>query len=143
MPPFIRHGDPVAATIDILTNYTPELEPYGVDNIAGDLTGWDKRKIWIQVSREGGLKVWPKASKPRIDLDVYAPTSNDCADIIDICEASIFRAQYQYRGYGIRLHKVIEEVGAIEAYDKNQETPRYFMSLRYTTTPDPGSMPTK
>lgn len=141
MPPFIRHGDPVAAIIDILTNQTPELEPYAVDNIAGDMTGWDKTKKWIQVSREGGLKVWPKISKPRIDIDVYAPNSNECADIIDIAEASIFRAQYQYRGWGIRLHQVQEEVGAIEAYDKHEETPRYFLSLRLTTTPDPESMP--
>lgn len=142
MPPFIRHGDPVAGIIDILTNRTPELAPYAVDNIAGDLVGWDPTKKWIQVSREGGLRMWPKISKPRIDIDVYAPTSNDCADIIDICEASIFRAQYEYRGWGIRLHKVIEEVGPIEAYDKFEETPRYFMSLRLTTTPDPESMPT-
>ncbi len=141
MPQFIRFGDPVAGIIDILTNQTPELAPYSVDNIAGDLVGWTVDKKWIQVSREGGLRVWPKISKPRIDIDVYAPNSNLCADILDICEASIFRAQYQYRGYGIRLHKVIEEVGPVEAYDKQEESPRYFMSLRLTTTPDPGSMP--
>lgn len=141
MPPFIRHGDPVAATIDILTNLTPELEPYGIDGISKSLVGWDTSKRWIQVSREGGLKVWPKISKPRIDIDVYAENANLCEDIIDICEASIFRSQYQYRGFGIRLHLVQEEVGAIEAYDKQEETPRYFMSLRYTTTPDPASMP--
>lgn len=142
MPPFIRHGDPVAATIDILTNYTPELAPYDIVNIAGDLTDWNAPDRWIQVSREGGLRSWPKISKPRLDLDVFGETSNVCADIIDICEASIFRAQYEYRGWGIRLHRVIEEVGPIEAYDKFEETPRYFMSLRYTTTPDPESMPT-
>lgn len=142
MPPFVRHGDPVAAVIDILTNQTPELAGYKVVNIAGDMTGWVSPQRWIQVSREGGLKVWPKISKPRIDIDVYAETSNACADILDICEASIFRAQYVYRGYGVRLHLVQEEVGPVEAYDKNQETPRYFMSLRLTTTPDPGSMPT-
>lgn len=141
MPAFIRHGDPVAAIIDILTNQTPELAPYSIDNIAKDLVGWTANKTWIQVSREGGLRVWPKISKPRIDIDVYAPNPNNCADILDIAEASIFRAQYIYRGYGIRLHKVIEEVGPIEAYDKQEETPRYFCSLRLTTTPDSGSMP--
>lgn len=142
MPPFIRHGDPVAGVIDILTNYTPELAPYEIVNIAGDMTGWISPQRWIQVSREGGLNVWPKISKPRIDLDVYAETSSMCADIFDICQASLFRAQYQYWGYGIRLHKVQEEVGAIEAYDKHEETPRYFGSFRLITTPDPGSMPT-
>lgn len=142
MPPFIRHGDPVAAVIDILTNLTPELEPYNLDGIAGDLTGWGPDKRWIQVSREGGLRVWPKISKPRIDIDVYAPTSNECADIIDIAQASVFRYQYDYKGWGIRLHKAMEEVGPIEAYDKLQESPRYFMSLRLVTTPDPESMPT-
>ncbi|WP_143194178.1 hypothetical protein [Micromonospora sp. CB01531] len=131
----------MAGVIDILTNQTPELAPYSIDNISGDLTGWDKTKTWIQVSREGGLRVWPKISKPRIDIDVYAPTSNECADIMDIVEASIFRAQYQYRGWGIRLHRVIEEVGPVEAYDKHEESPRYFCSLRLTTTPDFESMP--
>lgn len=141
MPPYVRHGDPVAAAIDILTNHTPELAEYEIVNIAGDMTNWVSPQRWIQVSREGGLRVWPKLSKPRLDFDVYAENSNVCADIADICEASIFRAQYEYRGYGVRLQKVIEEVGPVEAYDKHQETPRYFFTLRLHTTPDPASMP--
>lgn len=140
--PYIRHGDPTAAVVDILTNHTPELEPYAVINIAGDMTGWESPQRWIHVNRMGGLKVWPKTSKPRMDIYVYGESDTACIDIIDIAEASIFRAAHQYAGYGVRLQKVMEEVGAIESYDKHSECPRYFITLRLVTTPDPATMPT-
>lgn len=140
--PFIRHGDPVAATVDILTNHTPELAPYDVVNIAGSMTNWQSPQRWIHIIRMGGLKKWPKIEKPRMDIYVYGETDTVCSDILAIAEASLFRAAHNYKGYGVRLNRVAEEVGAVESYDKNSECPRFFLTLRLTTTPDPGTMPT-
>jgi len=138
---WILHGDPASAAVDILTNHTPELSPYALVGISKDLVGWSAPERWIVVTREGGLKQWPKISKPRLDFYVYAESDNTAADIIDLASASIFRAAKLYRGYGVRLHRVVEEVGAIDSYDKFSECDRYFMTLRWTTTPDPESLP--
>lgn len=142
MAEFIRRGDPASGVVDILTNHTPELTEYNVAGIATDLKGWVSPARWVEVTLAGGMKTWPKISRPRIDIDVYAEMDYICNDILDICEASVFRARGLYRGYGVFLSDVKEEVGAFEAYDKHQETPRYIVSLRLTVTPDPGSMPT-
>ncbi|MFC6021508.1 hypothetical protein ACFP2T_35735 [Plantactinospora solaniradicis] len=141
MAEWILHGDPAGAAVDILTNYTPELTPYALTNIAKDLVGWSKPQRWITVTREGGLNKWPKISKPRLDFYIYAESDNACQDISNIAEASLFRAAKIYRGCGVRIHRVVEEVGAIDAYDRLSESNRYFFTLRLTTTPDPETIP--
>lgn len=142
MAEFIRHGDATAAVIDILTNYTPELVPMDV-TVSSSLVGWTPDQRWIMVSREGGLKHWPfKIDRPRIDITTYAPEMEVAFDLASIAEASIFRARGSYSGYGVRLQYVIEEVGMTEVWEKQEESPSYFLSLRLTTTPDPISMPT-
>lgn len=95
------------------------------------------------VSREGGLKHYPfKIDRPRIDIITYAPEEEVAFDLCSIAEASVFRARGIYSGMGVRLQWVIEEVGPTEVWDKQEESPSYFMSLRLTTTPDRNSMPT-
>jgi hypothetical protein len=139
---YIRHGDASAAIVDILKNYTPELVPMGV-TVSSSLNGWSPDKRWIMVSRQGGLMHWPyKIDRPRIDIRTYAPEEDVAFDLASIAEASIFRARGIYSGMGVRLQHVIEEVGPTEVWDKHEESPAYFFSLRLTTTPDLISMPT-
>jgi hypothetical protein len=129
--------------VDILDNFTPELVPYGPPRVSSSLVGWTPDERWILVSREGGLKHWPyKVDRPRIDIVTYAPTEDVAFDLCRIAEASIFRARGIYSGYGVRLQWVIEEVGPTEVWDKQEESPSVFLSLRLTTTPDSLSMPT-
>ena len=138
----IRHGDARAAIVDILKNYTPELLGFDV-TVSSSLNGWTPEQRWIMVSREGGLKHYPfKIDRPRIDIVTYAPEEETAFHLCVIAEGSIFRARNIYSGMGVRLQWVIEEVGPTEVWDKHEESPSYFLSLRLTTTPDPISMPT-
>lgn len=141
--PFVLHGDPAGAVVDILTNLTPELAPYAVVNVATDLKGWQEPQRWVEISLKGGFRrSHEKISVPRIDIAVYGESSSVCSDVINICAASLFRARHAgYRGMGVRLIDVKEETGPFEAHDKHSECPRFVASYRLAVTPDPDSMP--
>jgi len=139
--PLVLEGDPESACVDILRNYTPELEPYDLNRITTSLVGYERGMRWVVVTREGGSKSWPKISRPRIDLNVLAESRDIACDVINLCEASIIRAAGSYRGFGVTLCAAGEEVGPFRVPDKYSESPQYVVSLRLHTTPDRSSTP--
>lgn len=130
---FLLSGSPEAAVVDILTNDTPEL--LGSAIISTNMKGFVPYQRRIVVSQEGGVKVWPKIDRPRIDIDVYGESRTPTELMADIVIASLRRAQ-GYNGKGLVITDIEVEVGKTRVPDPLQETPRYFLSVRLTTVPN-------
>lgn len=137
-PEFILHGDAEAAVVDILKNDTPEL-PHFPPNpplfITTTLVGYDSGQRRIVVTQEGAMEIWPKISKPRIDVEVFAERRSITKDIAEICLASLKRSMGDYRGFGLFLSDVNVEQGITRIPDKLQEESRYLFSVRLTVVP--------
>lgn len=136
---FILMGDIEAAIQDILLNRTPELAPYDVVKISTDYRGYNLGMRWIMVSREGGVRVWPRLDHPRIDVWSLAERRDVASDMAQVARASIFRAAGRYSGMGLTITAVKEEVGPVRVADKPTSSDQYLFSLSLTTVPFAGA----
>lgn len=138
-PEFILHGDAEAAVCDILRFDTAELPlapPHPPLRISTTLVGYQPGDRWILVSQEGSLESWPKISRVRIDIEVFAERRTVAKDIAEICLASLKRSMGTYRGFGLFISDCKVEIGPTRVPDKLQEVSRYIFAVRLTTTPD-------
>lgn len=142
--PMIIHGDVEALIIDILRNFTPELDEWNLTNISTDLRGYnsDSEMRWIMLTAEGGAtSQWNVISKPRIDFEVRAELRSVAHDIAQIVFGSIFRA-VPHTAAGATMTSVKTELGLVNVPDKEEEASyRYIFSLRLSCTADPNSAP--
>jgi len=129
---FILAGSAEGAVIDILTNLTPELPADCI--VSANMIGFVAYQRRIVISKEGAVRVWPKIDRPRIDIDVYGERRTPTEQMADIVLASLRRA-VGYSGMGLNITDMEVEVGPTRVPDPLEETPRYFMSVRLTTTP--------
>lgn len=142
-PEFIIHGDAEAAVVDIFTNDTPELPHFPPNpplHISVNMLGYEAEQRRIVVIQEGATERWPKISRPRIDVEVYAERRSVAKDIAEICLASVKRAMGDYSGFGLFISDVRLEQGITRIPDKLQESSRYLFSVRLTVTPSPPSL---
>ncbi len=142
-PEFIVHGDAEAAVVDILSNDTPELPHYPPNpslTISTNLVGFTPNDRWILIEQEGASEKWPKISRPRIDIDVFADRRSVAKDIIEICLASLKRAMGDYSGFGLFISDVKIEMGPTRVPDNLQEVARYVAAVRLTIVPNGDSL---
>lgn len=134
---YIEHGDAEAAIIDILLNYTPELDfaITGHPQVRANLVGYTIGDRWILVTQEGSVEKWPAIDKPRIDVEVYAERRSVARDVASISLASIKYHMGRYRGNGLFLSDATVEQGLTRVPDKLQEETRYIFAVRLTTRP--------
>ncbi len=135
-PEYIEHGDAEAAVVDILLNFTPELNFFsGRPDVSTNMLGYVLGDRRIVISQEGSFERWPAIDRPRIDFEVYAERRSVARDIAAICIASVKYQMGRYRGNGLFLSAVKVEQGLTRVPDKYQESVRYVFALRLTTRP--------
>lgn len=147
----IIYGDAEALVVDILTNYTPELDLVnGRPTVSTNLVGYStvysagmspRPDRWICIDQQGGLEGWPNIYKPRIDIEVRAERRSVALDISHICYNSVRRQMGKYRGFGFNLSHVKLESLPIKIPDLLEETSRYVTSLRLWCKPSDVSLP--
>lgn len=140
---YIEHGDAEAAVVDILLNYTPELQfSTGRPTISTNLIGYTFNERWIMVSQEGSIEdARGIIDRPRIDVMVFAEKRSVAKDIAEICRGSIKQQAGSYTGNGLFLAFVDLEMGLTRVPDRLQGVVRYIFGLRLTTRPVPGLTP--
>lgn len=143
-PEMIIHGDAEAACVDILRYSTPELPlaspPHPPLRITTNLIGYVPGQRWVVVSQEGASEIWPKISKPRIDIEVFAERRSVAKEICEICLASLKRSMGNYSGFGLFISDCKLEMGSTRVPDKLQETSRYVAAVRLTVVPSGPSL---
>jgi hypothetical protein len=133
----LLHGDIEAAAVDILTNDPDVTALVPALNISSDRVGFEKDMTWVQVSREGGPQRFPM-DHPRLDINCYAARRSIAYKLTQQVRGSLF-ASAGYRGNGLTITAIQEEVGPVRSTDGENETPRYYSSMRFTTRAVPDS----
>lgn len=142
-PEYIIHGDAEAAVVDILKYDTPELPlapPHPTLHISTNMLTYDPGERWIVVTQQGATETWPKISRPRIDIEVFAERRSVAKEICEICLASLKRSMGNYSGFGLFISDCKLEMGATRIPDKLQETTRYVAAVRLTVVPSGPSL---
>lgn len=133
---YIEQGDSEAAIVDILLNYSPELEFFNPLTVSTNLVGYGFGKRWVYVVGQGALQKWPPVIyRPRIDVEVFAERRSVAHDIALVCLASVQSQMGNYWGNGLFLSDATLEQGLTRVPDKYEEETRYIFSLRLTTRP--------
>lgn len=132
---YILQGDAEAAVLDILRNDTPELISSTPVSIKSNLIGYTPGDRWIVVEQQGASETWPKISRPRIDVEVFAERRTVAKELAEICLASLKRAMGTYFGFGLFISDCKLELGITRIPDKLQETSRYVFAVRLTIVP--------
>lgn len=130
---YIEDGDAVAAMVDILLNFTPELDfTSGHPTISTNLIGYNYGDRWVRITQLGSIEEFISIDKPRIDFEVYAERRSIAFDIAKICKASVKYQIGRYRGFGLVLGDAEIEQGIMEIPDKLEESSRCTFSYRLT-----------
>lgn len=136
---YILHGDAEAAVVDIIKNYTPELNSYSGLTVSTDMRGYVRGHLWVEVALEGGSYKFLHQKRSRVDITVYGPIGTEergtAYDISAIIQASLFAMQTGYKGHGVNYQTAQIETDIFRSNDKEEDPVRYIQSLRLLLLP--------
>lgn len=135
MAEFVAFGDAEAAVVDILSHAT-QLSAFSA-TVAPDLVGYGAGSTWLRVTRTGGTPaLWMRLDKPRIQIDVLAPTKATAHDLAQAARGAVFAARGEYTGQGLALCDVADSMGLAWLPDPDEPlVSRYTFALDLTTRP--------
>jgi hypothetical protein len=104
-----------------------------------DLLGWHAPEPRIVITRVGGTPTLAiRIDRPRLDVDVYAPTKADAHDLAQAARVRLHELPTgDHRDLGAVVCNVVDELGLQWLPDPDTNTPRYVLTLAVTVRPHP------
>lgn len=125
MQPVVIYPDAELVVIDYLrSKLATRSEPFVTGVLLGNKVPSPRAARFVRVRRNGGVESAPTVDRPRIDVECWAQTDGDAADLSALCRALIRSMQNV-----TPVRRVDDFLGPTPIPDPESNQPRYLFTV--------------